>query len=179
MTIKITRIPKFVSGLSALRLMGDKYYRDGGCWDVGYHERDGKIFSTIDENIKKSHELKEISEEEWRECNKQYAPKKIDFDDDMWFVLSTKRMVYDPISYQVTNTFSSFSGKKNGYVIYLGNNKSREIMFVVGENVSVETEVDMSGEWISKESYFLNLEDALKHYKDELIRIKTQENVNK
>lgn len=69
-------LPKYVSlNRSALRLKGGVYYRDGGIWEVGYKVEDGTLLSWCP-NMKWLHRvpLIEITEEEWREDNGQYAP---------------------------------------------------------------------------------------------------------
>lgn len=73
--------PKFVSlNGSALRLIGKRYYRDGGQWWVGYRFIEGKLMSVsikMDLSLIHNQPLIEITEEEWRKSNGRYAPEKI------------------------------------------------------------------------------------------------------
>ncbi len=78
------KLPKFVKlNHVALRLRGKKYYRDGGQWGVGYKVIDGELISWVGRvrfnTTPWLHEvpLIEITEEEWRKDNGQYAPKNI------------------------------------------------------------------------------------------------------
>lgn len=58
-----------------LRLRGNEYWRDAGCWGVGFKIKNGKLLSSY---WRKGHdklhgiELIPISEEEWRNGNKGY-----------------------------------------------------------------------------------------------------------
>jgi hypothetical protein len=75
-------IPKYVKmgdggALSALRLIDKEYYRDGGRWSVGYKIVNGVLVSWCPKkgmpwlhNVP----LIEVTEEEWRESNGEYAP---------------------------------------------------------------------------------------------------------
>ena len=75
-----TRLPKFVKlKNTALRLKGNRYYRDGGDWYIKYKIIDGVLLSWFpDKEMPWLHKkpLIEISEKEWREDNGQYAPKR-------------------------------------------------------------------------------------------------------
>lgn len=74
-------LPKFVRlNKSALRLVGNEYYRDGGMWSVGYKIIDGVLLSWYpNRGMKWLHRvpLIEITEKEWRDNNGEYAPKNI------------------------------------------------------------------------------------------------------
>ena len=70
-------LPKYVKiDRTALRLKGDKYYRDAGQWSVGYKIIDGKLLSW---HWRHGHpwlhrvELVECTEQEWRENNGGYG----------------------------------------------------------------------------------------------------------
>jgi len=75
------KLPKFVKlDQTALRLVGKSYYRDGGKWSVGYKIIDGVLLSwgwgrTMPWLHKKP--LVEITENEWRTDNGQYAPNDV------------------------------------------------------------------------------------------------------
>ena len=82
-------LPKFVSldGGTALRLKGKQYWRDGGLWGVEYKWIKGVLLSWNPNNkfnpqfdMPWLHRkpLIEITEEEWRKDNGQYAPKNIE-----------------------------------------------------------------------------------------------------
>jgi hypothetical protein len=74
-------LPKFVKlNNTALRLVGKKYYRDGGEWSVGYKIIDGVLLSwawgmTMPWLHKQP--LIGITEDEWRIDNRQYAPNVV------------------------------------------------------------------------------------------------------
>jgi len=72
-------IPKFVKlNNSALRLRGKTYWRDGGEWGVTYRIIDGVLVSwKFGFDMPHLHKvpLIEITEEEWRKSNCQYAPE--------------------------------------------------------------------------------------------------------
>ena len=74
-------LPKFVKlNNTALRLVGKKYYRDGGEWSVGCEIIDGVLLSWAwGMEIPWLHKqpLLEITEEEWRVDNGQYAPNAV------------------------------------------------------------------------------------------------------
>jgi hypothetical protein len=74
-------LPKFVSlNGTALRLIGNTYYRDGGEWWVQYRIIDGELLSwdRVDNTtILHKKPLIEITEEEWRVDNGQYTPDNI------------------------------------------------------------------------------------------------------
>lgn len=70
-------MPKFVKlNNTALRLIGNEYYRDGGQWSVGYKIIDGVLLSWAwsmgDPQLHKKPLIK-ITEDEWRKDNGQYA----------------------------------------------------------------------------------------------------------
>lgn len=71
-------LPKFVTlNGTALRLKGNRYYRDGGDWSVGYKIIDEVLVSWAHGmGLLGLHKkpLIEITEEEWRKDNGQYAP---------------------------------------------------------------------------------------------------------
>lgn len=72
-------LPKFVKlNNTALRLVGKKtYYRDGGEWSVECRIIDGVLLSwTWGKDMPWLHKkpLVEITEDEWRKDNGQYAP---------------------------------------------------------------------------------------------------------
>tara|TARA_R110000782_G_C14534218_1_gene382854 strand:- start:323 stop:547 length:225 start_codon:yes stop_codon:yes gene_type:complete len=73
------QLPKFVKlNRSALRLIGNTYYRDGGDWSVQYKIIDGVLLSWAwGKAMPLLHKkpLIEITEKEWRKDNGQYAPK--------------------------------------------------------------------------------------------------------
>lgn len=70
----MSNLPKYVMmGHVALRLRGDKYYRDGGDWEVGYKEVEGRLLSTSPNADLNNVELIETNETEWREDNGQYV----------------------------------------------------------------------------------------------------------
>jgi hypothetical protein len=69
-------IPKFVKlNNSALRLReeGD-YYRDAGCWSVGWRIKDGILISDYSYDKEWLHEIPliEITEQEYKDDNKGY-----------------------------------------------------------------------------------------------------------
>lgn len=70
--------PKFVkfNNGSALRLIDDEYYRDAGDWSTKYIFEDGVLLSWFDD-LPHLHlqPLTEITEQEWRDDNGEYAPK--------------------------------------------------------------------------------------------------------
>lgn len=69
-------LPKFVKlDHSALRLVGNKYYRDGGNWSVGYVFIENELFSWI-KGTPRLHKkpLIQITKEEWKKDNGQYTP---------------------------------------------------------------------------------------------------------
>lgn len=74
-------LPKFVKLINSdLRLRGNKYYRDGGIWSVGYKIINDVLLSWYPKMGKPwlhRQPLIEIIEEEWRKDNGQYAPKDI------------------------------------------------------------------------------------------------------
>jgi len=76
---KDKELPKFVKlNNTALRLIGDKYYRDAGDWGVKYKIIDDILVSWIlGENFSHLHKKPfiKISEKEWRIDNGEYAPK--------------------------------------------------------------------------------------------------------
>jgi hypothetical protein len=71
-------LPKFVTlNGTALRLKGNRYYRDGGDWSVGYKIIDDVLVSWAHGlRLLGLHKkpLIEITEEEWRKDNGPYAP---------------------------------------------------------------------------------------------------------
>jgi hypothetical protein len=79
-------IPKYVkidnskdNRVNALRLIGDRYYRDGGDWYVGYRVIDGKLLSWCwGLGLRNLHRqiLIEITEEECCISNGIYASKE-------------------------------------------------------------------------------------------------------
>lgn len=72
-------LPKFVKlGTTAMRLRGNRYYRDGGDWSVDYKIIDDNLISwcLYLPNLHKV-PLIEITEKEWREDNGHYAPDKV------------------------------------------------------------------------------------------------------
>lgn len=72
------KLPKFVSlNKTALRLIGDSYYRDGGRWSVDYRFDNDVLKSVSIEKSVNDVPLVEITEEEWRKDNGQYAPKNL------------------------------------------------------------------------------------------------------
>jgi hypothetical protein len=75
------KLPKFVKlNNTALRLIGKTYYRDGGEWEVGYKIIDGVLLSWFPKmGMPWLHKkpLIEITEEEWRIDNGQYAPNGV------------------------------------------------------------------------------------------------------
>jgi hypothetical protein len=75
-------LPKFVKlGNTSLRLVGLVYYRDAGDWGVQYRYIDGVLVSWAWGRGKPQlHKvpLVEITEEEWREGNGQYAPETLE-----------------------------------------------------------------------------------------------------
>jgi hypothetical protein len=76
------KVPKFVKlGNTALRLIGDEYYRDGGEWSIKWKIIDGKLLSWgwgLGAKWLHRKPLIEITEEEWRKDNGIYAPKLLD-----------------------------------------------------------------------------------------------------
>lgn len=64
---------------TCLRLVKDKYYRDGGCWEVGYKHSNGLLLTTSSMPELCGKVLTEVSEKEWRADNGMYAP-----DDPYW-----------------------------------------------------------------------------------------------
>lgn len=71
-------LPKFVKlNNTCLRLVNDKYYRDGGAWQVGYKMIDNQLVSW-QYNLRKLglHKIPliECTEKEWRDDNGIYAP---------------------------------------------------------------------------------------------------------
>ena len=70
-------IPKFVKlNNTALRLIGDKYYRDGGEWEIGYKVINGVLLSWawgINTPWLHKKPLVKITEDEWRNDNGVYA----------------------------------------------------------------------------------------------------------
>ncbi len=74
-------LPKFVSlEGTALRLVGKRYYRDGGEWGIEYRVIDGVLLSWAHGmGIPWLHKkpLTEITEEEWRTDNGHYAPNEV------------------------------------------------------------------------------------------------------
>ena len=75
------KLPKFVKlNNTALRLVGEKYYRDGGEWSVGYKIIGGVLLSwALGMSMSWLHKqpLIEITEDEWRIDNGQYAPNVV------------------------------------------------------------------------------------------------------
>jgi hypothetical protein len=75
------KLPRFVTMKAvALRLINQNgkwcYYRDGGDWSVGIKIEDKKIFTSSGISTSMNGvELTPITEEAWRKCNGQYAPK--------------------------------------------------------------------------------------------------------
>lgn len=78
------KLPRFVKMKNtALRLIGEKYYRDGGDWSVGYKIIDGVLLSWAEDmGMPWLHKqpLIEITEAEWRIDNAQYAPDVVQHD---------------------------------------------------------------------------------------------------
>lgn len=74
-------IPKFVKlNDRALRLKGNEYYLDAGNWSVEYKIINGELLSWspyIASNFLHKKPLIEITEEQWRIDNGDYAPKII------------------------------------------------------------------------------------------------------
>jgi len=71
----MNNLPKYVKiNGTALRLINDEYYRDGGAWSVGYKFFKGKLYSDSNVASVNDKELIECSEEEWRKSNGEYAP---------------------------------------------------------------------------------------------------------
>jgi len=69
--------PKGDKHITALRLVGSEYYRDGGDWSVGYKYIDRKLLSWHwGYGMPWLHRAKliEITEAEWRKDNGPYAP---------------------------------------------------------------------------------------------------------
>ena len=70
------KLPKFVKlNRTSLRLIGNVYYRDGGEWGISYKIIDGVLLSwksTMPHLHRKP--LIEITKEEWKKDNGQYAP---------------------------------------------------------------------------------------------------------
>jgi hypothetical protein len=84
---KITHLyPQFVkiNGKTALRLVysGNNnyfYYRDGGDWDVDViRHKDGSMTSASNVASINGCNIRATTEEEWRKCNGEYAPKKFE-----------------------------------------------------------------------------------------------------
>lgn len=77
----LMRLPKFVKlNNIALRLTGEKYYRDGGKWSVDYKIIDGILLSWCPHSgtsFLHNQPLIEITKEEWRQDNGEYAPSNI------------------------------------------------------------------------------------------------------
>ena len=75
------KLPKYVKlNNTALRLIGKTYYRDGGEWGVSYKIIDGVLLSWYPKmGMTWLHRkpLIEITEEEWRTDNGQYAPNGV------------------------------------------------------------------------------------------------------
>jgi hypothetical protein len=74
-------LPKFVKlNNTALRLVGKKYYRDGGEWSVEYKIIDSVLLSWAwGYGMSWLHKqpLIEITEEEWRVDNGHYTPNAV------------------------------------------------------------------------------------------------------
>ena len=62
---------------SCLRWTGMIYYRDGGDWSVGIRIEGGKLYTISDMDHMNGIELVEVTKEEWRESNGEYAPTDI------------------------------------------------------------------------------------------------------
>tara|TARA_R110001606_G_C15125312_1_gene622662 strand:- start:41 stop:274 length:234 start_codon:yes stop_codon:yes gene_type:complete len=76
------KFPKYISFGSrcCLRLSdvdGDKasYYRHGGEWHLTVRNKNGKLEGKIFANDEYEDIVLEVTEEQWRKCNGQYAPK--------------------------------------------------------------------------------------------------------
>ncbi len=64
---------------TALRLVGNLYHCDAGCWEIGYKWVDGELFiDDVDNHFKDDNKLYEIDEVEWREWTGRFAPANID-----------------------------------------------------------------------------------------------------
>lgn len=70
------KLPKYVRmGHTAMRLSGDRYYRDAGDWGVGFRVVGGVLVSWVNGSTDggiHNNPLIEITEEEWREDNQGY-----------------------------------------------------------------------------------------------------------
>jgi hypothetical protein len=67
----------------AMRLDGKHYYRDAGCWQVKWEERDGKIVAVGGAKTAPTHHLDgyefvEITRKEWAEDNRGYVKETED-----------------------------------------------------------------------------------------------------
>lgn len=75
-------LPKYVfihfdkSTKCALRLIGPKYYRDGGNYYVNTKIFNNKLYSKSIMPSVNHKLLTECTEEEWRECNGQFTPEQ-------------------------------------------------------------------------------------------------------
>jgi prophage antirepressor-like protein len=68
-------LPKFVKiENTALRLKKDKYYRDAGCWSVGYKIVNGLLLSQSAHENLDNKQLIPITKEDWQKENEGYAP---------------------------------------------------------------------------------------------------------
>jgi len=70
------KLPEFVKlNNTALRLTGDVYYRDGGKWSISYKIIDGVLLSWKSTMLHLHRKpLIEITKEEWKKDNGEYAP---------------------------------------------------------------------------------------------------------
>lgn len=73
-------LPKFIRLGSCMRLITNKtrpqeYWRDGGCWGIGFYIKDGKLYSKHHMDHLNNKEMVPVTEEEWRKCNGDYAPR--------------------------------------------------------------------------------------------------------
>jgi len=66
---------------TCLRLKGNRYYRDGGAWEIGFQWVGGMLKAHSDAWVSEhldGADLIEVTEAEWRECNGRYAPDDVD-----------------------------------------------------------------------------------------------------
>jgi hypothetical protein len=79
-TQEVGAIPEYVlCGETALRLMGDKYYRHAGNWEVGFVKSHGKVWiNTKDKNLTHLNGLQLIptTRDVWAKDNEGYIEEE-------------------------------------------------------------------------------------------------------
>lgn len=148
-------------------LQGNEYYREGGCWGVGFKEIDGKLYSTshTHENLN-NQRLYKATSEEYHNDNLGYSnPKHKIKTKYVWFLNVTKDGVEEPRRVQI------LGGSSSNLKLYLFENTIFRLDFSIGKNFIEEDFYDLTLEYYKKYIFFRKRKDCRTHF-EELLKTK-------